>query len=469
MAESAARLTSVLPFVAVVATAGGSLVEHARCHAQTAPVRPIHVLGAPCGAHTPLILQTESAGELIQTGVLLHLTRGVEASLDTPEASLDTRAASASRSPSEVGDVCEAVVELPADWRASVHVSVPTTGAGWQAVSGIVDPRLWGVTDSEDRVALAPGSNASWDVASLAPQCFDFHGASACVIEPRAVGGGAERGMVVVLPPATYGADPRLWWYWVDVDELSRQNVVVLLAPPRGRDPMVFSDHHGGETWGDWIEEELIPRVQANWRTSADRTHRVVMGFSTGGLGALLLGLLHPEAFGTVVAASPDAPMLADWLLEARARPRDHVRQVWVERARLEALLGERAEFASYAELYGAEWPFELGHGLGGGGGLIEDRWKAWNRGSPLGVLSRSRHRNALRGGRVRFVLTAGLNDESGLFEPSARFAEALRSSGLEVCWSPHARGHVVPDRLWGEVARWAHEGPPRERCSWSP
>lgn len=396
-------------------------------------------------AQLPLIIEMASGGARLGTGVLV-----------TPAPESDASGSRTTGVEAGAADRCAARVDMPAEWVGPVWASVPTEGMGWQAVMGIAAPRLSGQSDAEDQIVMAPAASLPSQGLSVLPaHCFDFHGASACVFPPPEVRSDQRRGLVIVLPPALYGADRHSWWEWVDAEELSRENVLVLLAPPLRRDPLVFSDHQGGEPWGQWIEDELIPRIEADWSTDAVRAHRVLAGFSSGGLGALLIGLLHPEAFGTVVAVSPDAPILADWLLEG-----SRVRQVLVERARLEALLGERAEFASYAELYGAEWPFELGERLGEGGELVDEAWKVWNRASPLGVLSRSRYRNALRGGRSRFVLSAGSADEYGLFEATQHFADELRSMGIAVCWAQHGGRHTLPTGLWRDVAGWARHGP---------
>ena len=49
------------------------------------------------------------------------------------------------------------------------------------------------------------------------------------------------------------------------------------------------------------IIEELIPHIDATYRTRADRGGRGIEGFSMGGGGALRLALLYPEMFGSVV------------------------------------------------------------------------------------------------------------------------------------------------------------------------
>jgi enterochelin esterase family protein len=49
---------------------------------------------------------------------------------------------------------------------------------------------------------------------------------------------------------------------------------------------------------------ELIPKVDATYRTFADRDHRALAGLSMGGMQALQIGLTHPELFSAVGAFS---------------------------------------------------------------------------------------------------------------------------------------------------------------------
>jgi S-formylglutathione hydrolase FrmB len=50
---------------------------------------------------------------------------------------------------------------------------------------------------------------------------------------------------------------------------------------------------------------ELIPHVDATYRTLPDRSNRAIEGFSMGGFGALALSFKHAELFGSVVAYAP--------------------------------------------------------------------------------------------------------------------------------------------------------------------
>ncbi len=57
------------------------------------------------------------------------------------------------------------------------------------------------------------------------------------------------------------------------------------------------------------VVRELVPHLNANFRTVAAREERSLHGYSMGGFGALKLGFKHPEMFGSVVA---HAATLAD-------------------------------------------------------------------------------------------------------------------------------------------------------------
>ena len=50
---------------------------------------------------------------------------------------------------------------------------------------------------------------------------------------------------------------------------------------------------------------DLVAHVDAIYPTRADRTHRIVAGYSMGGYGALRFSLAHPELFGAAIVLSP--------------------------------------------------------------------------------------------------------------------------------------------------------------------
>ena len=53
----------------------------------------------------------------------------------------------------------------------------------------------------------------------------------------------------------------------------------------------------GKYNYMDMFINELVPHVDANYRTIPDREHRSITGYSMGGFGAMVLPEKHPETF----------------------------------------------------------------------------------------------------------------------------------------------------------------------------
>ena len=60
-----------------------------------------------------------------------------------------------------------------------------------------------------------------------------------------------------------------------------------------------------GSGFGDRLINDLIPYVDANYRTLADREHRSMGGLSRGGGWTIKLGFTNPELFGSLGLHSP--------------------------------------------------------------------------------------------------------------------------------------------------------------------
>lgn len=103
----------------------------------------------------------------------------------------------------------------------------------------------------------------------------------------------------------------------------------------------ISSNQPSLDHFGEAVIEELLPWVDANLRTLADREHRAVGGLSRGASWAIHLALTHPELFAAVGGHSPpvfveDAPRVRGWLdtIPAELMPR-----IWLD-------IGERDQRA---------------------------------------------------------------------------------------------------------------------------
>jgi len=85
----------------------------------------------------------------------------------------------------------------------------------------------------------------------------------------------------------------------------------VIMVFVNGRGNTFYSDSKDGTVKCESsIIKELIPHIDATYRTKADRSQRAIEGISMGGFGALMLGFKHPDMFGSI--ASYDAA-LVNW------------------------------------------------------------------------------------------------------------------------------------------------------------
>lgn len=57
--------------------------------------------------------------------------------------------------------------------------------------------------------------------------------------------------------------------------------------------------------WDDFAVKELVPYIDTNFRTLARSSSRAIIGTFIGAYGALRLGLLHTDVFGTIYAMGP--------------------------------------------------------------------------------------------------------------------------------------------------------------------
>ncbi|MCS6801838.1 MAG: alpha/beta hydrolase-fold protein [Chloroflexota bacterium] len=77
-----------------------------------------------------------------------------------------------------------------------------------------------------------------------------------------------------------------------------------IMVFPQG-DQSYWFNHPGGDRWADYVTEDLIPTIDARYRTIAHREARAIGGLSMGATGALQFGLRRPDLFGIVGAHSP--------------------------------------------------------------------------------------------------------------------------------------------------------------------
>lgn len=95
------------------------------------------------------------------------------------------------------------------------------------------------------------------------------------------------------------GIAPVSAWFDAAIREGKMPPVVVVF--PNGLATSMWCDSKDGAVPMETIVvKELIPHIDATFRTIAKREGRIIEGFSMGGYGAARLGLKFPEVFGAV-------------------------------------------------------------------------------------------------------------------------------------------------------------------------
>jgi enterochelin esterase-like enzyme len=79
--------------------------------------------------------------------------------------------------------------------------------------------------------------------------------------------------------------------------------VSVDMTTPLGSSWYVNSPVTGN--WEDFMVQDLVPYIDANFRTLPSRDSRGILGDFMGGYGAIRFGMKHPDVFGTVYAMHP--------------------------------------------------------------------------------------------------------------------------------------------------------------------
>ncbi len=102
------------------------------------------------------------------------------------------------------------------------------------------------------------------------------------------------------------------------VEELAPACVVVWVDAWTALGGSQFVDSPGTGRYHTYLCDEIVPWVDARYRTLADPAHRGIQGKSSGGYGAMITPLLRPDLFGGLATHAGDALFEACYLPEFR-------------------------------------------------------------------------------------------------------------------------------------------------------
>lgn len=203
-----------------------------------------------------------------------------------------------------------------------------------------------------------------------------------------------------------------------------------------------YLDSPGTGQYHSYLCDELVPWVDARYRTIADRDHRAITGKSSGGYAAMVTPLLRPDVFGALATHAGDAAFEVCYQPEFPAQARrlrdQHDGSYEKFFAALETRPGrftgqdvEFLEMYGYASAYSAEpdgtvlLPYdELGR-------VIPEIWERWLSLDPVHmVTTEPRYAEALRSMRAVWI-DAGKQDEYYLDFGATAFHRAALAAGV--------------------------------------
>jgi len=203
--------------------------------------------------------------------------------------------------------------------------------------------------------------------------------------------------------------------------------------------------------YGQHLIGELVPWIDANFRTRAGREARGVAGKSSGGFGAITLGMKHADVFGAVACHSgdmyfefcylPDLPKTVSVLQEAGG-PRAFLEQFEARRQKGKddfLALNMLAMAACYSPDPVAELRTALPVDLQTGE-FLDDVWARWLAHDPLRLVEQ--HADALRSLRLLY-LDCGSKDEFHLHHGARRFVRELKRLGVAHHYEEFDDGHM--------------------------
>lgn len=196
---------------------------------------------------------------------------------------------------------------------------------------------------------------------------------------------------------------------------------------------------------------ELIPAVDRRFRTVASREGRGIGGKSSGGYGALVLGMRHPDLFSAIASHAGDAYFELSVLRDVPAVVRTlrrhdgvdgflrHFRDAPTKRSDDIATMMMLTMSAAYAPdataPHGFALPFDPHSGE-----LVAEVWGRFKSWDPVEMVNT--HAQALRAMRLIF-LDAGTRDEWGLDLAARILASRMRAIGAPVDHQEFDDGHM--------------------------
>ena len=202
-----------------------------------------------------------------------------------------------------------------------------------------------------------------------------------------------------------------------------------------------FLDSPATGRYHSYLCDEVVPWVDANFRTLADRAHRAISGKSSGGYGAMVTPMLRPDLFSALATHAGDA-------LFDVCYPADFPRLARILRDEYDgdyqnylAGRGNRVfgtkdtdldliEIYGYAAAYSGNEDGTVSLPFDDTGALVPEVWARWLKYDPVRMAAEPHHAETLRS-LTAIWIDAGRADEYYLDLGATAFRRALTQAGV--------------------------------------
>jgi hypothetical protein len=199
----------------------------------------------------------------------------------------------------------------------------------------------------------------------------------------------------------------------------------------------------------DYLIKEIVPYINLKYNVS----NNALLGKSSGGYGAVTIGMQYPKIFKSIAAHSfdsafeycylPDFP-LAFKMLKKEGGPKKWLTNFWNKENKNEKndfitlnILSMAAHYSpkeSDGGKVGINLPFDLKTGE-----LNEQIWNKWKTQDPINMIKK--FKNNLKNINLLFF-DCGMNDEFNLFIGAKVFSERCKSFGISHEYLQYDGGH---------------------------
>jgi S-formylglutathione hydrolase FrmB len=230
-----------------------------------------------------------------------------------------------------------------------------------------------------------------------------------------------------------------------------------------------FVNSPGTGQYHSYLCDEIVPWVDAHYRTIVDRESRAISGKSSGGFGAMITPMLRPDLFGSLATHSGDnlyeMSYIDGFAKSVRfLREYDHDINRWWEDFTSRVAFTKQADSA-LLEMLGLsacfsadpdgtpQLPFDPVTGV-----LREEQWQRWLDWDPVRMVSK--YADAVRSLRAVWI-DAGTRDEWYLDIGAEAFRAEIRGAGLaesKIRFELFDAGHGAIEYRYPLALRWLAE-----------